>query len=224
MTLARWSYVMAVTFAVGFLTVHFGRQTAWYKNHLYRQLLSGDAEQRLRAAGALALVGGEQQLLDGLKRDESEVSAMALRGLDHLWASAAGPEAFDLTESAFQASEREQFDEALRILDGLVAKYPEFAEGWNRRAAVLWQTGQHEKSMADCLRALALNPNHFGAWQGLGICHLQKGDVDEACRSLRVALQIAPHDEATRKSLERCEEFLRSRPAPGKPRARGELL
>ena len=63
--LVRWAYVMAVTFSVGYLTVHFGRRTDWYKGHLYQQLVSGDAERRLYAAGALALVGGERQLLAG---------------------------------------------------------------------------------------------------------------------------------------------------------------
>ena len=41
--LARWAYIMAVTFSVGYLTVHFGRRTAWYKDHLYQQLVRGDA-------------------------------------------------------------------------------------------------------------------------------------------------------------------------------------
>ena len=222
--LARWFYILAVTFSVGFLTVHFGRQTAWYRDYLYKQLLCGNAEERLRAAGALALVGGEKQLLEGLKADEPEINSLAQRGLEHLWSFAAGREPFEMMECAFQATERQEFEQALLILDRLTAKYPKFAEGWNRRAAVLWQTGQHAKSRSDCERALALNPNHYGAWQGLGICHLQMGDVPEACRSLRVALQIAPHDESTRKSLQQCEEFLRTRPSPAKPRGRTELL
>lgn len=222
--LARWAYIMAVTFSIGYLTVHFGQRTTWHKNHLYQQLLTGDAEHRLRAAGALALVGGERHLLNGLKAQEPEVHEMARRGLEHLWSNAAGRNAYKMMESATQAIETEDYKEALRILDRLTIQYPKYAEGWSQRASVLWQTGRYEEAMTDCGRALALNPNHYGAWLGLGICHLQRGDVAEACRSLRVALEISPHDEAARTSLERCEEFLRTRPVPAKPKGRTELL
>jgi tetratricopeptide (TPR) repeat protein len=222
--LARGVGITTVTFAVGFLAMHVVRQTAWYKDYLYRQLLIGDTEQRLRAAGALALVGAEQHLLDGLKREEPEVRDLAQRGLEHLWSFAAGRQAFALTESAAKAAEAEDFAEALAILDRVTARYPKYAEGWNRRAAVHWQTGHYKKSLADCTRALALNPNHFGAWQGLGICQLQLEDVAEACRSLRVALEIAPHDETTRRCLRRCEEFLRSQPPATQPQSRAEWL
>jgi tetratricopeptide (TPR) repeat protein len=222
--LARSAVILVVTFSVGYLTVQFSRRTAWYKDHLYQQLLSGDADQRLRAAGALALVGGEEQLLEGLKADEPEIHSMARRGLEHLWSNAAGRQAYAMMESAAQAIEKAEFKEALQILDRLTASYPRYAEAWSQRASVLWQIERYREAMTDCARALELNPHHYGAWLGLGICHLQMGDVDEACRSLRAALEISPHDEAARKSLERCEEFLRSRPAPSRPKGRGELL
>ena len=77
--------------------------------------------------------------------------------------------------------------------------------------------------MADCRRALALNPQHYGAWQGIGICHLNMGDVEEACRSLRSALKIIPHDPATRQSLRECEELLRTY-SPQEPDGRSELF
>jgi hypothetical protein len=36
------------------------------------------------------------------------------------------------------------------------------------------------------------------------------GDVVEACRSLRAALRILPHDEATQRSLQQCQQLLRT--------------
>ena len=212
--LARWLYILAVTFSIGFLAVHFGRRTVWYKEHLYQQLLSGDEDTRLTAATKLSLVGAERQLLQGLKAENPDVHSMAQRGLEHLWFSAAGSKAFRMMDEACAAADREDFKEAMRILDQVTSNYPDFAEGWNRRGAVLWQTGQFKKSIADCRRALALNPNHYGALQGLGICHLRLGDIEEACRSLRLALKIAPHEESTRRSLQKCENYLRKH-SPG---------
>jgi len=222
--LARWTFILAVTFSIGFLTVHFVRQTDWYKKHHYSLLLSGSPEQQLRSATALAIVGGEQELLEALKVEEPAVHTVARRGLEYLWFTAAGKDAFNMVEEACEASEKENFDEALSILNRVIATYPAFAEGWNRRAAILWQTGEFEKSIADCERALKLNPNHYGALQGLGICHLQLGDVREACKSLRRALNISPHDEVTLLSLERCEEFLRTRPPAAHSLRQADLL
>ena len=74
--------------------------------------------------------------------------------------------------------------------------------------------GKFKESMSDSQRALALNPNHYSAWQGLGLCQLELGDISSACKSLRAALQIAPHDQSTRDSLQRCEQLLQTkRPA-----------
>jgi tetratricopeptide (TPR) repeat protein len=222
--LARWLCVLVVTFSAAFLTMHYGRRTNWYKDHLFQQLNRGDARQRLHAASVLAQVGGERQLLDGLKADVPEVHTLARRALEHLWFSAAGTEAYALMESACQAVEQEEFKEALRILDRVTARYPHYAEGWNRRAEALWHLGRYAESRGDCERALELNPNHYGAWQGIGICHLQLGDLDEACRSLRCALSIAPHEESTRRALQKCEELRRACPPAERQHRSTKLL
>ena len=196
--LVRSLFVMSLSFSVGFLAIHFGRQTGWYKDHLYRQLLNGDEPQRLRAAGALALVGGEGELLKALQSETSEVHTVAQRGLEHLWFIAAGHKAYRMMEAAQEALAKEDFEEALRILDRVTTNYPNYAEGWNQRGAVLWQMGQYQKSKVACERALSLNPNHYVAWQGLSVCQLHFGDVFASIRSLRAALKIAPHDETAR--------------------------
>ena len=73
----------------------------------------------------------------------------------------------------------------------------------------MWQLGEYEKSRRDCERALSLNPNHYGAWQGLGVSQLQLGELTEACRSLETALRIAPNDRVTKRCLRRIEELMR---------------
>ena len=132
--LSRWLFVSAVTFSLGFIAVHFGRQTPWYKDHLYQQLLVGDADARLTAATKLALVGAEKQLLEGLQAENPDVHSVAQRGLDHLWFTAAGRRAYQMIDEACAASDREDFPAALRLLDEITRQYPDFAEGWHRRA------------------------------------------------------------------------------------------
>ena len=222
--LVRSLLVMSFSFSAGFLAIHFGRQTSWYKDHLYRQLLNGDQQQRWRAAGALALVGGESQLLKALQSETAEVHTTAQRGLEHLWFIAAGHKAYRMIEAAQAAIDKADFEQALRILDRVTTEYPNYAEGWNQRGAVLWQIGQYQKSRVACERALSLNPNHYVAWQGLSVCQLHFGDVFASIRSLRAALKIAPYDETARNCLQRCQEFLRTCPSPDQARRPADLL
>ena len=205
---------MIFTFCVSYLGLRSVRQTAWYKDRLYGQLMTGSAEEQLRAASALAQVGAQEHLLAGLKSEGEESRKLAQRALEYVWFNAAGQEAYEWMQSAHQEAGKKHFQQAITILDRVVQRYPRYAEGWNRRASVYWQMGDYEKSIADCERTLRLNPNHYGAWQGIGVCRLELGDLAEACRSLRAALKIIPYDEPTRRSLRRCEELLRTFPNP----------
>ena len=193
------------------LALHFLQHSNWNKQRLYRQLLGGSEREQVRAATALVQVNGERQLLQVLQEGSAEARAVAKKAVEYLWFNAAGREAFRLTQSAYDAADKKDFDQALALLDLVVNQHSEFAEGWNQRASVHWQMGEWQKSMDDSRRALALNPNHYGAWQGLGVCLLKLGEIDEACQCLRRALEILPHDPTTREAVRECEKLLRKR-------------
>ncbi len=220
----RWFYLLAVVCCLSYLAAHLIQHSPWYQQHLYRQLVEGDGTERLEAAGALAQLGCEEYLLEALKCENPNVRTVARRALEHLWFTAAGDEAYHLTMTAYQEANQENHQTALAILNRLVEKFPGYAEGWNRRASVYWEMGQYDKSMTDCERTLKLNPQHYGAWQGIGICKLQAGDIAGACEALRQALRINPYDEPTRQSLRRCEELLRIYPHPSKMEKRFDLI
>lgn len=80
----------------------------------------------------------------------------------------------------------------LPILDELVEKRPRWAEAWNKRATALYLVGQHDRSLADIDRVLALEPRHFGALAGLGLIRMQRGEAREALAALRRALAVNP--------------------------------
>jgi tetratricopeptide (TPR) repeat protein len=213
-----------VALCSAFLISQWVRQTTWYKERLYHLLVTGDKQQKLRAASVLAEVSAEDQLLRALKQENATTHEMARRGVEHVWFYAAGRDAYDRMQAAYRAEERGECAQALEVLDQLVARYPHYAEAWNRRASVLWQMGEFRKSMTDCERALRLNPNHYGALQGKGVCLLKMGEVSEACQALRAALKISPHDKTTHDSLRKCEELLRTYPPPDKTARRTDLI
>jgi tetratricopeptide (TPR) repeat protein len=81
---------------------------------------------------------------------------------------------------------------AMPILDDIVKRRPDWAEGWNKRATVLYLMGEHDRSLADIERVLALEPRHFGALAGIGLIRTAKGEYREALAAFRKALAANP--------------------------------
>jgi tetratricopeptide (TPR) repeat protein len=214
----RWVVITVVVCVGVYSGTALLHRTPWYKQRLVGRLFSTNSQEQLYAAMTLARLKCEPELLRVLHSDEPEPRELSRRALEHIWFHRAGPQAYRMLEQAHNAMEKKEFQRALAILDRLIERYPTFAEAWNRRGAVYWELGNYQQSADDSERALALNPNHYGAMQGIGICRLQMGDVAAACRYLRAALKVLPHDAATRESLHKCEELLRVFPSPAKKR------
>jgi tetratricopeptide (TPR) repeat protein len=81
---------------------------------------------------------------------------------------------------------------AIPVLDDIVARAPDWPEGWNKRATVLYLLGEHDRSLADIERVLALEPRHFGALAGIGLIRMSKGEPRAALAAFRRALAINP--------------------------------
>ena len=85
------------------------------------------------------------------------------------------------------------YAQAYRAFSRIVALAPNFAEGWNKRATVLYLMGRYDESIKDIGKALALEPRHFGALSGLGLCNAQLQKEKEALDAFEKALAINPN-------------------------------
>ena len=74
----------------------------------------------------------------------------------------------------------------------LVKHQPEFAEGWNQLAYVLFLANDYDASLAALDKRLALEPMHYAALAGKGIILIQQGKEAEAQAPLKRALAIDP--------------------------------
>jgi tetratricopeptide (TPR) repeat protein len=82
---------------------------------------------------------------------------------------------------------------SLHELDGVVAEYPDYAEGWNQRATVNYMLNRLDASLADIDKVLAIEPRHFGALSGRVLIYLKQGKHAEALRDMIAALAIHPY-------------------------------
>jgi len=62
----------------------------------------------------------------------------------------------------------------------------------NKRATVLYLMKQYRESIAVCELVLELNPYHFGAASGMGMCYIGLAEYKEALHAFERTLQIHP--------------------------------
>lgn len=94
------------------------------------------------------------------------------------------------------AMEEKDYEKALARFDAVVELEPEFAEGWNRRATVLYLMGDYAGSVKDIERTLSLESRHFGALSGLGMIYESLDQKEPALKAFRAALEIHPNLES----------------------------
>jgi tetratricopeptide (TPR) repeat protein len=143
----------------------------------------------------------EKDALDILKGDDPELAATAEALLWHIWCRAGDLETDRVFRAGIEAMQQQKLAEAEGLFSRVIELNAGFAEGWNKRATVRFMLRNFTGSIADCQKTLALNPNHFGAASGQGLCHFSLNEVREAAVCFRRALEIHPHLDAVRDNL-----------------------
>jgi tetratricopeptide (TPR) repeat protein len=109
-----------------------------------------------------------------------------------IWAETGDPVLDKLMVQSSDAMDRNDFRAALQDINQIVAKKPDFAEGWNKRATVHYLMGDYEKALSDIDRTLELEPRHFGALSGLGLTNMKLGNDAAAVDAFQRVLAIDP--------------------------------
>jgi tetratricopeptide (TPR) repeat protein len=158
--------------------------------------------------GKAALVAAGA-LLDQLKlaRDEVEAEKLVAK-IWAAWRQSGDPAIDDMMAQADVLMQSGRAADALALLDDVVSKAPDFAEGWNKRATLLYVMRQFDRSMADIRKVLILEPRHFGAIAGVGLIALAKGDRARALSAYEKVLEIDPLDTGARRMVDALSEAL----------------
>lgn len=161
------------------------------------------------ALGGAALaetVGPELDRLFSTLQGASAAEAVRIESdIWRIW-SRSGSAAMDLLlERGRKAAEQGDFEAAVDHLTALTDHAPDFAEGWNARATVFFQTGAYGPAIADLQRVLALNPRHFGALSGFGMILEEIDRPAQALEAYRAALTLHPHMQGVIEAVSRLE-------------------
>jgi tetratricopeptide (TPR) repeat protein len=107
---------------------------------------------------------------------------------------------------ATDAMKKKDLAKALDVLDQMLVLKPDYAEAWNKRAAVYYMMDEYGDSLSDIRATLALEPRHFGALVGFGMILESMDRNAEAIRVYKRALEINPRLDKVRESLEALEK------------------
>jgi tetratricopeptide (TPR) repeat protein len=175
---------------------------------LLRLLEHPDARTRRAAVLALGMLGSMEAnaVLAARLHDADEgVRRLASDALWSLWFRADSDANNQELQRILRLRDPKQ---ALAGLDTLLKKAPAFAEAYNQRAILYFRLKEYPKSIADCERALKLNPYHFGALGGLAQCHMNLRRPRAALKAFRQAHQINPNLEGVEETIRALESAL----------------
>jgi tetratricopeptide (TPR) repeat protein len=209
----RWTWIMTVALW-GVVWIGVAQSATLTREQALKALDHANAATRIEAIerlGAIGRMADADALVRRLGDDDEDVREAATGAIWQIW-SRSGDAAIDkLFARGVEHMQQQNLDDALKVFDQIVQRKPAFAEGWNKRATVLFLLGENERSLRDCDEVLKRNPNHFGALSGAGQIHLRLGQLEQALQFFQRALKVNPNLDGIREFIPLLEQKLRAK-------------
>ena len=177
-------------------------------------ITSPDVETRRHATARLGEVGvisDAPALIAALTDADEVVRVLAERSVWQVWSRSGDPDTDGLLQAGIEQMNRGDGPAAVETFTKVIARRPDFAEGWNKRATVYFLMGEHRKSLRDCDEVIKLNPAHFGALAGYGQIYLQLDQPEQALAYFRRALRVNPNMRGVQQAIPHLERLLTER-------------
>ena len=169
---------------------------------------AGVAAERL---GQIGDNGATPALVQALHDPDVTVRNEAHDSLWAIWHRSGDPAIDARLAQGIALMQSGSLPEAIDVFSDVIARAPDFAEGWNKRATAYYLMGDLDRSLADCEEVVKRNPAHFGALSGFGLIYLQKDDLPKAAEYFEKALAVDPTLIQVEAALLRIREVLRQR-------------
>ena len=103
----------------------------------------------------------------------------------------------------------DKYSQAIDIFSKAIKLDPMWAEAWNKRATVLYLSGEFEKSQNDIDKVLELEKRHFGALAGQGLVNLHLKNYEKAIESYKKAKEIHPSMKSPDIMIEKIKKLIK---------------
>jgi tetratricopeptide (TPR) repeat protein len=143
-------------------------------------------------------------LLEALKNPDEKIRNWATQELWKHWFGQKGVYGLQLLQQSQALVEAGKTEQAEALLTEIIEAQPDFAEAWNRRAILYYMNSQYQRALTDCAMVVELNPVHFGALHGMGLCYVALGNYSAAIQALRRALEIQPYAVENQRLILEC--------------------
>jgi tetratricopeptide (TPR) repeat protein len=152
------------------------------------------------------------ELFARLGEVESRSKGLALsRKIWSIWYEHGNPAVERVMRQGHQALRVGEPGVALTLFDQAARLAPDYAEAWNARATVHYHLGNYAKSLDDIERTLDLEPRHFGALSGRGLCYSALDKPDKALTAFEASLALNPHQPGTRQRVRNLRDKVEGR-------------
>jgi tetratricopeptide (TPR) repeat protein len=166
---------------------------------------STDVPARRQALRTLATTGTMEDLpriAKALRDPDRAVRIAADAAMWEVWSRSGEAEVDSLFADGVQQMSEGRWDDAVGTFTRIIARKPDFAEGWNKRATVYYLMGDYRKSLADCDEVVKRNPLHYGALSGYGMIYTQLDQPRLALDYFERALAVNPNLDGVRNAVE----------------------
>ena len=151
------------------------------------------------------------QLFEQLKKSNNYSIAFEIEiKIWNIWST--HPTHDNLTQSLEEGSglmSRGELEAAYRIFSTIIESAPDWAEGWNKRATILYLMGRYQDSLKDIDEVLKRESRHFGALSGQGLVQTKLKNYEKAIQSYQTVQKIYPSLRAAKVMIPQLEKLIK---------------
>ena len=150
------------------------------------------------------------KLFNDLKIKNSSSANKAEQKIWKIWSTHPSDEKLTLLlEEGSNLVNNEKYNQAIDVFSKAINLDPLWAEAWNKRATVLFLSGEFERSQKDIDKVLELEKRHFGALAGQGLVNIHLKNYEKAIESYKKAKEIYPSMKSPDMMIKQIKELIK---------------
>ena len=150
------------------------------------------------------------KLFNDLKIKNSSIANKAEQKIWKIWSTHPSDEKLTLLlAEGSNLVNNEKYNQAIDVFSKAINLDPLWAEAWNKRATVLFLSGEFERSQKDIDKVLELEKRHFGALAGQGLVNIHLRNYEKAIESYKKAKEIYPSMKSPDIMIEQIKKLIK---------------